>query len=143
MLRQQPFNVRWIDRLAPLDGVTNQLDAVAAANVGPATGEQSGVQYDGLAAPWNEIDDGGFHGAGTRAGEHDDVVFRAKDVFESGQHVGKQRAKLRCPVVDHLASHGQAGLLGHLRRAGSDEALLGHTLHELGLLSVPGEKSPL
>ncbi len=119
--------------LSRIEGVTvgsgEEID-LAAKGLGesdPALAEFAGREDEDAVAGRGEITDGGFHGAGSGAGEDDDVVLGADEQLQLGQHFRVESTKLRGAVMDVCRGHGK--LSGRQQGGGTGSVETSFTEH--------------
>jgi len=102
----------------------------------PAFTEFTGAEDEDAVAGRGEVADRGFHGSGAGAGQEQDIVFGADELFELGEDFGVEGAEFGGAVVDVRGGHGELGGWEQWGRSGGVEA--GFAEHELISLGKPG-----
>jgi len=122
-----------IDREGLAVGHGDYID-VAAEGLGecsPALAELAGGENQHAIAGRGEVGDGCFHGAGSGAGEDDDVAgFSADELLELDEDAAVEGAELGSAVVNVSGCHGKLGGGEQWGRTGREEASLAdHVIH--------------
>ena len=109
---------------SPFHGDFDGVDAVGFTDLSPTFAELSADDDENLVAGGEEVGDGGFHGAGSGAGEGVDVVLRLEDILHTLGHLHEDVGKLFGAVVDDGKGGFGQNRLGDGRRAGREQVVL-------------------
>ena len=115
---QAGLDVGGVDAVAPVAGDELDNDAEAVGHGAPEGGELAGFVHEHGVAGLEDVDDGGFPGAGAGAWEDNDGAVGAEHLAHAVEHAAAEQAELGPAVVDGGAVHGAEDAVRHVAGAG-------------------------
>ena len=116
VLLQQLTNPSGVERLAPRQLVSHDLDAKPLPKNAPSLGEFPRFENDRFPTTRKNARDRGLHPSGAGRRHDDDLVFGLKHIFQVRTDLIIQPPKLVGPVMRYLLSERKQRILRDLRR---------------------------
>ena len=123
LLRELLANELGVDRAAERDVDAASVNAVGLADRIEALAERAVDEDERSVATRQRVRDRGFHRAGARRGERENVTLRAQEVLQRARERGQQRGELGAAVIDHRSGRRGEHALRHHGRSWDSEVL--------------------